>query len=706
MKSKNNKTLVNIFIAFTFFCFCLIVYRLSFLATTNKIDGINIKEFADERSIYKTSISAKRGTIYDILGNQLAENVASYKLIAYIDPVRSEGEKTLKHVKDKEKTAKMLATVIDMKYEDILDILNQDGLYQVEFSNAGSNLTSLEKEKIESFKLPGLDFVEQEKRYYPNGDFASYVLGYAKTYEDGKIVGEMGLESLLNDVLSGTDGYISYQQDANGIKIAGTKEVKEDASDGYNVYLTIDSNIQFFVEQAIKDAFKNSPFEWMVILVADAKTGKILASSQSPSFDPNTKDIKNWVDYSVAQAFEPGSIMKIYTYMAAMENGTYDGSKTFASGHYTTEDGYEIYDWRRWGFGQITYDQGFLASSNTGVIGIMNNFIDKKILQDYFKKMGFGVKTKITLPNEVDGSISFRYQTEVYNAAFGQGVTTTPMQHIQALTAVANDGVMLSPYIIDKVTDVDGNIVYQGKKTEIGQVASHETISKIRNLMYDTVNSDWEPATGRMYKLDGYNLIGKTGTAQLANDDGSYYTSDYYSTKSFVGMWPKDDPEVIILASVRKPQYGSSAPLVSSVKSIVQNVSKYLEIYDENDLKTIESIKLENYRNKNYDDMVKKLSSSNIKVIKIGDGNKIINQYPSKDTLINVNDKVILFTNSNSYSVPDFTSLSRKEALAVCNMLEVNCIFNGNGYVDNQNVGTSSTVTSGMEIILNLKNKY
>ena len=333
MKSKNNKKLINIFIIFTFFCFCLIIYRLSFLTTTNKIDGIDIKEFASDRSIYKSTIEAKRGTIYDSTGNVLAENVASYRLIAYIDPIRSKGEKELKHVKDKELTAEKLATAIDMKKEDILEILNQDGLYQVEFGVAGSNLTTLEKEKIEALKLPGIDFIEEEKRYYPNGDFASYVLGYAKTNENGEIRGEMGLESLLDDVLSGTDGYISYQQDAQGIKIAGTKEVKEDANDGYDVYLTIDSNIQFFTEQAIKKAYEENPFEWMVVLVADAKTGKILASSQMPSFDPNIKNVTNWVDFSVSQAFEPGSIMKTYTYMAAMEKGTYDGTKTFKSGH-------------------------------------------------------------------------------------------------------------------------------------------------------------------------------------------------------------------------------------------------------------------------------------------------------------------------------------------------------------------------------------
>lgn len=704
MKSNNNKKYINFFIAIAFFSFCFAIYRLTFLTTTKKIDGIDIKEFADSRSVYKSRISAKRGNIYDSLGNVLAENVSSYKLIAYIDPIRSKGEDKIYHVKDKALTAEKLATVISMKKEDILDILNQEGLYQVEFGNAGAYLTTLEKEKIESFNLPGIDFIEREERYFPNGDFASYVLGYAKTKEDGEIVGEMGIESLLNDVLRGTDGYISYQQDANGIKIGGTKEVKEDAEDGYNVYLTIDSNIQLFVEQAIKDATKNTPSEWMSVLVADAKTGKILASSQTPSFDPNLRNVTNWVDFSVAQAYEPGSIMKIYTYMAAMEKGTYDGEKTFVSGKYTTEDGYDIYDWRRWGFGTITYDQGFLASSNVGVIGIMNNFIDKTDLQDYFKKMGFGSKTKITLPNEVSGKINFNYQTEVYNAAFGQGITTTPMQHIQALTSLANDGVMLSPYIIDKVTDKEGNVVYEGKREEIGTVASHKTVEKVKQLMYDTVQSDWEAATGSMYRLNGYDLIGKTGTAQLANDYGQYYVDIYHSTKSFVGMWPKDDPEVIIISTVRKPRYGSSTPLVSSVKNIVKNVSKYLDIYDEDKSKSIESIKVDSYINKEYDKVKTDLESKKINVVKIGEGKKIIKQYPDKDTLININDKIILITNDSGYKIPDFKGLSKKESLFICNSININCTFKSEGYVISQSIKSGTKISSDTNIEITLKN--
>ncbi len=680
-KSKYNNKIINIFIVIALFCFLILIYRTAYLSLAKEVDGVNLKEFAQSRSVVSKTIPAKRGNIYDRNGEALAINVSSYTLIAYLDESRSEGEDELYHVKDKKNTAKKLATVIDMKEDDIYEILNQENMYQVEFGTAGKGLTELEKEEIEKLNLPGIDFIEDVKRYYPNGSFASYVLGYATTNEDGKIVGEFGMEELLNDVLSGTDGYTTYQKDLNGYKIPGTKEVTVDAVDGNDVYLTIDSNIQFFVEQAIGEAEENYNFDWMTIVVADAKTGEILGTGQSPTFDPNTRDIENWTDITVAEAYEPGSIMKIYTYMAAMEAGTYRGSDKFKSGVYETEDETKIYDWLPQGFGTITYDQGFIASSNVGVINIMNNFINKTILQDYYKKLGFGTKTGITLANEVSGQIKFNYQTEVYNASFGQGITTTPMQHIKALTSIANDGIMLKPYIISKVLDENNKEVYTGQREELGQVASKETTDKMKELMYNVVNSNWYGATGTIYKVKNSDVIGKTGTAQLVNEKaGSYYTDDYNMTRSFVGMWPKDDPEVIIYASVKRS--GTSTPISKAVTSIIENMNKYLNIFSEEEDDTIENFIVDNYLNKTKTDVESK--TKNVKKLYIGTGNKIINQYPAKGSILSSNDTLILLTNSNNPKIPNLKGYSKQEAKAVCNMLNLKCTFKGYGYISSQ----------------------
>lgn len=683
-KSITNNKMINLFIVFALFCFLILVYRVSYLALSKKVDGVNLKEFADSRSVVSKTIYAKRGNIYDSNGESLAINVSSYTLIAYLDESRSEGEDKLYHVKDKKTTAKKLSTVIKMKESEIYKILNQDDKYQVEFGSAGKGLTELEKEKIEKLNLPGIDFIEDEKRYYPNGDFTSYTLGYAKNDEDGKIDGEFGLEDLLNDVLSGTDGYTTYQKDLNGYKIPGTKEVTVNSIDGNDVYLTIDSNIQFFLEQAANKAEDKYNFDWLTLIVADAKTGKILGSTQKPSFDPNKKNIKNWTDITVGEAYEPGSIMKTYTYMAAMEAGTYRGDSKFKSGRYKADDGTIINDWNVTGFGNITYDQGFQASSNVGVINIVNNFINKKILEDYFKKLGFGQKTGITLANEVSGTINFKYQTEVYNASFGQGITTTPMQHIQALTSIANDGIMLKPYIIDKVLDEKGKVVYEGKKEELGRVASKQTAQKIRNLMYETVNSNWYAATGGGYKVKNSSVIGKTGTAQLVNSrTGSYYTDDYNVTKSFVGMWPKNNPEIIIYASVKRA--GTSKPISDAVTEIVKNMNKYLNIFDnEKEEKDIENKKINNYLNKELS--LVKAETKKIDKLIIGTGSKVINQYPEKGEVIDSNETLILLTNSSNYKMPNLKGYSKLEAKKVCEMLNLKCSFKGYGYVNEQSI--------------------
>ncbi len=706
-KSKSKVNFMNLFIMLTLFCFGAFLIRTFYLATSTVIDDINMKEFASNRITAQEVLKANRGSIYDVNGNILAQNVSSYTLIAYIDPKRSEGEEQLYHVADKETTAKKLATVIKMKEKDILEILNQKDLYQVEFGNAGKALTELEKEKIEELNLPGIDFIEDQKRYYPNGNFASYTLGYARKNEKEEIKGEMGIEELLEEILAGKDGYRVYQKDVNGIKIPGTKEDSKESTDGNDVYLTIDSNIQFFIEQIMNEIEKKYKYEWMNVIVADAKTGKILGLSQRPSFDPNTLDIQNWIDYTVASAYEPGSIMKIYTYMATMEAGKYKGNEKFKTGKYVTDDGTEIYDWKKSGFGDITYDQGFITSSNIGVINLINKYIDKNILKDYFNRMGFGKKTGITLAYEDSGEVNFKYQTEIYNAGFGQGITTTPMQHIQALTSIANNGVMLKPYIIDKVVDQNGKVVYTGQKEELATVASKETTEKIKELMYEVVHSNWYAATGTGYKMKGYDLIGKTGTAQLVNPKtGAYYTNDYYTTKSFVGMWPKKDPQVIIYTSVNKSVGGSSKPLTTVVKNLVENVSKYLNIFSEKEDKTIKNYTLEDYTNKKVTDVKSTLKENKITTIVLGDGTKIIDQYPKKNDIVGKNDKVFLLTNSTKYTLPDFTGYSKKQATEVCKLLNLNCEFKSYGYVTNQSLKKGTTIKNNQKITFTLKELY
>ena len=714
-RRKNNIKYSKLLIITSLFLFALMIARVTQLALAEEVDDTNLQALARQRTTKTDIIKAERGNIYSSDGEALAQNVSSYKLIAYLSPSRTTDEDNPQHVVDKEKTARELAPILGVSEEEILKYLSKEGVYQTEFGNAGKGLTELTKEKIEALNLPGIDFIESFKRYYPKGDFASYILGYAKeevtTNEDGEeettMTGEMGIEKYYDSTLKGEDGYTTYQKDLRGFKIAGTNEISKEASDGKDIYLTINSSIQFFVEQALSEAEANYNYEWFTIMIADAKTGAILASSTSPSFDPNVRNITNYLDMNVSSPYEPGSTMKIFTYMAAMEQGVYNGNETYHSGTYVTTDGTEIGDWNRAGWGDITFDKGFALSSNVGVINLIDRHLSADILRSYFKKLGFSKKTGIELPNESEGDIDFKYETEIFNAGFGQGITTTPIQNIQALTSLTNEGVMLKPYLVEKIVDPDTEeVVYEGKRTEVDTVASVTTVNKIKDLMWETVNTPG--MTGAGYKLEGYDLIGKTGTAQIADENGGGYltgASDIIS--SFAGVYPKDDPKVIIYASVKRPEGGNQKIIQEAIKDIVVNISKYYgtdpDTTSEVELK---EYSLTSYKNKEVTDSKAELESMGMSVTVIGNGNKVIKQYPSKGDKVTEGTKVFLITNDSNLTVPDVNGLSSKQAEDLLKMLGISVKLEGNGYVTGQSIGVGTPITDNMEIILTLSPKF
>lgn len=711
-KKGNNVRYSKTIIIFSLLLFAIIIGRVTQLALSSKIDGINLKELASKRTTRTQTLTAKRGNIYSNDGEILAQNVSAYKLIAYLDPKRTTNENNPQHVVDKEKTAEALAPILGIEKDEILKYLSKENVYQTEFGSKGKNLTELVKNQIEDLNLPGLDFIESFKRYYPKGTFASYTLGYAKTTTDeetGKetIVGEMGIEKSYESVLKGEDGYIKYQKDLKGYQIANTPVIKKDATQGKDIYLTLESNVQFFIEQALTNADVDYDFEWFHITILDAKTGAVLGTSSSPSFDPNTRNITNYLDLLLASPYEPGSTMKTFTYMAAMENGVYDGSETYKSGTYVTTDGTEIGDWNREGWGTITFDKGYAMSSNTGIINLINRHMDSMMLRQYYKKLGFGKKTGINLPNESTGKIDFKYETEIYNAGFGQGITTTPIQNVQAMTALTNDGILLKPYIVSKIVDPETNeVILENKRNTGERVASSLTVKKMLQLMDDCVNGAGN--TGSGFRIESGELIGKTGTSEIPKEDGTgYYSGKDDVITSFSGIYPKSNPQYIIYASVKRPSAGSQKPLSNAVKEIVANLSKYYgtETNTETTNK-VKEIKLESYINKKVETAKTELDSQNIKYVLIGSGNKIIKQYPEKDNTITSSDTVYLITNDNNLTIPNVVGLSSKVAKNLLEELNVKVVLTGVGYVSTQSIEEGTKIEPGMEITLSLSPKY
>ena len=686
MKKRTNSIIFhNLYWVIGVILFFFLIIHLIYISLSKTVDGVNLKEFASNRTTQKNFITASRGSIIDRNGDVIAQNISTYNILCYLDKAknRSKDKNKPMYVVDKVLTAEKLAPILNMTKEEILTYLNKDK-YVTELGTNGRNLSEIKKDQILSLNLPGIEFEEKETRYYPYGDFLSYTIGYAKEVESKKnvgqrtLVGELGIEKYYNEELSGSDGYTEYQKDRKGYKIPNTKEINVPAKRGKDIKLTIDSTIQLFVDQAIlhEKNKNNAQFEWLSMIVANAKTGEILAMSQYPSFDPNKRNITNYLDYNISYPFEPGSTMKTYTFLTAMKKGIYNGNDTFLSGSYVTKDETKISDWKKEGWGYITYDKGYALSANTSVINLLKKGISGEELRQSFKDFGFGSKTGIRLANEASGKLNFKYETEVLNASFGQNVTTTPIQQIQALTSIANNGYILKPYIIKSIYDPNTKQnVFTGKKEVLRKVMDKEDAEKMRELMDKVVSSPPGESAGRGFNYPEYSLIGKTGTAQIYNGKNGYYADTYI--KSFAGMFPKNNPEIVLYIASRGPGINSTY-LANIVKDVVKNISEYMNYKEKVNEK--ETFVIPNFYNKDKEEVEEYLKTNKLRYMILGNGKKIVDYYPSSNYEITKKDLIVLKTNDTNIAVPNLSKLSLREVQIILDMLHIKYEFIGNGY--------------------------
>lgn len=703
------------FIWVVVFIFLCLIIKLIYVGSGNiTVNGKELSEFASNRDTVKKTITAKRGTIYARNSEVLAKDVNSYTVIAYLSESRTKDINRPQHVVDKEMTAEKLSPLLNMSKEAILNILNSKisdcdknnnctlvSPYQVELGPGGRGITELLKDKISDLELPGIDFIASTKRYYPNGDFLSFSLGYARRNDKGVYQGEMGLELYYNDELTGEDGYIEYQSDTQGYQITSLPSIEKKAISGNDIYLTIDTNIQMFTEQAMAILEESNP-EWSSISVMNAKTGEILGVASSPSFDNNTLEIKLYYDPFVTNTYEPGSTMKIFSFMAAMENGIYDGNEKYKSGKVVVDDA-TIKDWNKVGWGEITYDEGFMASSNVAATNLALK-LGRGKLKDFYTTLGFGEKTGITLPNESNGIVNFKYNTELASVSYGQGMTVNAVQMLQALTTLSNDGMMIKPYLVSKIVDSEtGDVVIENKREEIRKVCSEDTALYLRNLMRGVVDGSSKISTGTGYYIKGYDLIGKTGTAEIAGGSG-YLTGSTNHVRSFAGLFPGDEPEIIIYVAASK--MSSSTYLKKAVKTLVKDVGTYLNIYGSEDKNEENIFEISSYINKETFSVNEKLTNANMNPIIIGDGTKIINQYPNKGTKINLGSKIFLLTNASEYKMPNIKGWSRSDIDTFANLINLNVSYSGIGYAKEYNIKKNSIIDLNTTLEVELETKF
>lgn len=697
MKVKRSRVRVSKLLVLVFFCaFLAASVKLVFVAVSSNVDGKDLTAFASKRDTRKRVIPATRGNIYDVNGETIASNANSYTLIAYLSEKRTTNPKNPQHVVDKEETAKALVEVLDMDYDYVLGRLNVSGAYQVEFGTKGKNLSENQKVKIEALGLPGIGFISGHKRYYKKSKMASYIVGYAKTSEDGEINGEMGIEYQYNDYLKGKDGYSEYQVDGKGYQM-GEALVSIDPVSGSDIYLTIDTGIQLILEDALHTLEENNKFDWFTMTVVDAKTGAIVGSTSSPNFNPNdVSTIKSYVNPLVGYTYEPGSTMKIYSWLAAMENGIYNGNEEYMSGTVQV-DNYTIKDFNTVGWGRITYDKGFAYSSNVGATNLAMQLGNVK-LKEFYESLGFGFKTGIELPAEEHGVLRMTYKSELATASFGQGITTTPIQNLQALTIFTNDGEMIKPYIVDKIVDQNGNITYQGGRTSLGQKASSENIKKMQKLMYDVVYN----GVSNYYQPSNVTLAGKTGTAEFAGKNGSYVSGSENRIRSFAGFFPYENPKYIFYVSVKRLDGGNTA-LSKAVVKAVESIANYSNVTNTKvDSETTKLITIKNYLSSNVKETTEYLEKQDLKVYTLGNGKNVINQYPLNNSEAIKGSKVFLLTESKDYTMPDITGWSSSEVMSFCNLIGLNYTFNGYGTVKEFSIDKNTIIdlTKTLEVIL------
>lgn len=716
MKKKKFRFQLGAFLMFAIYggLFLLLFWRIVSIQATGEVEGRALAVEAAAKYEKETVLAADRGKIVDRNNNIIAEDTLSYRIIAVVSETATTNPEKPRHVVDPTATAKFLADYLPlpMDEETIYKRLTKGGkTYQVEFGAAGRGISHeiMTEIKEQQQLYPGIVFVSDSKRYYPNGSFAAHLIGFAlkEDYEDGSsaTVGKMGLEYIYNKELTGKNGSLKYQSDAFRYLLPNSEKMVEPASDGNNIHLTLDKTIQNFLEDAMTRVNDQYKPETMVGVVANPKTGEILAITQRPTFDPDTRAglETNWLNDVVENVVEPGSTMKIFTVATAVDTGNWHPNATYKSGQYTLHDR-TIRDHNTYGWGSITYLEGFQRSSNTAMAHQLE-IMGGDTLIEYLDRFGFGQKTGIDLPNEAPGTILSRYPIDKVTTSYGQGSTVTPVQLIQGMTAIANGGQMMQPYVIDKIVNPNtGEVTFDSEPNVKGNPISEETAKTMRELLASTVTS--EAGTAKRFQLEGYEVAGKTGTAQMPKKSGvGYAWGKNEFLYSFLGMSPVDDPQLIMYIAIAKPKLADtevgSDPVSQVFNSVMQNSLKYLNI-NPKDVAQVQTTKLADYTGQQTDMLQVELLNDGLQPIVIGEGGNIIEHYPKADTMVTSGSLVFLKT-EGAISLPSFANWSLRNVLVYKAMSKLPIEIVGEGFVESQSVSAETIILDNSPIVVKLK---
>ncbi|WP_102706895.1 penicillin-binding transpeptidase domain-containing protein [Terribacillus saccharophilus] len=691
-KNKTTQRMAMFLLSAFALLFLVLAGRFLFIQASGEVAGVNLKEFAESKRTDSYTLEATRGKILDRNGMELAYDQPTYSIYAIVSEKYSADKDHPIHVTEVDKTAEEIAEIIGADENDLKKRLQNgidEGKFQVEFGSAGSGLSQDQKKKIEELDLPGIQFTEEAERFYPNGTFASQVIGLAQR-QDGLITGLTGIEQQLNDQLAGKNGNISYERDGYGYKLLNPSEEVQAAQDGDNVYLTIDQKIQTLLEDTLTQVDEKWNPKKISAVVMNPKTGEIVAMSNRPSYDPNDpENVENWYNDSISNPMEPGSTMKMFTVASAIEEGKWNPDEKYKSGVYKVDDETKFSDWDK-GWGEISYLEGIQRSSNVAVSNIVANKIGEDTFLEYLKKFHFDQKSGIDLPGEIAGTILYNYEAEKISTSFGQGSTATPIQMITAASAIANDGKMVTPHIIDKIVNPDTKKIVKQNKTNVqAEPISKETADETLKVLESVVTS--EHGTGKPYKLDDYSVAGKTGTAQIPDSEtGKYMNGKDNYLFSFLGMAPADDPELIMYVSVLQPELKDtetgSEPSAFIFKNVMENALHYMDISPDqaDDKNEVSEKRVSDIQGMSVNATKKALEDTGMDVVVVGEGNKVATTSVESGQTVLEGERAIIVTDEPT--MPNIKGWSMREVLELGELLELDVETINSGYAKTQSI--------------------
>nr|WP_303998134.1 penicillin-binding transpeptidase domain-containing protein [Ruminococcus bromii] len=702
------------------------ILRLTYLTT---VQSSELQEAAVDLQLADTTVSAKRGTIYDANGNVLAESASVWQVV--MSPIN------FKNDKQRQAAAKGLSEIFDLEYNDVLEDTKQQSHYVV----VKRRIESDEREKVlelvdtlkKDYKCQGvIQLLDDYKRYYPKNSLASSVIGFTGSDDQGL----EGVEYEYDSYLSGTPGRIITAQNARGTDMPFQYEQNVESEDGNNVYLTIDETIQSICEKYMQKGVEdNNVLNKGVCIAMDVNTGAILAMVTTDGYDLNNpyelsakdkKKIKStpkkkqaeaesaalsnmWRNKAVADTYMPGSVFKMCVASAALEENLVNEKTSFTCTGSISVEGETIHCSNISGHGTQNFVEAISNSCNPAFIQI-GQMLGAGKFRQYYQGFGFSDKTGIDLPGEAEDSFWKEGKmggVDLAVASFGQNFSITPIQMITACAAVSNGGYVVQPHVVSKITDSKGNVIKTVDKKIKRQVISDDTSKKMNE--YLEYNTERQGATAGY--ISGYKVAGKTGTTEKrgVTKVESSFSEDYIS--SFCGYAPADDPQIAMLVFFDTPDgdayYGSqvSSPVFINIMS---EVLPYLDVktsYTDEELGYVDA-SAGDYTGVSVDEAKTAVESDGFTATVKGNGSTVISQIPTVSSGLQKGGSIVLYTDSDSQSetvsVPSLIGLSPDEVNDVASAYGLNVSFSGattsSGTSSSQNVEAGTSVSPGTVI--------